>query len=184
LAAFVLLCKDAGVEPLVSAFRYFFTIYAHKNDGRPAGWHHFQPYTDGGRRLFTGTRSTKAGWKLKFFFLEAPAALMQWKCPAKWGKPRRDAAREVELTDMAIEKLKRMGSVDIMSFLAGREMPVGDHIGLQAAAKLEARDRAASAAPAECRHQHPAASTAAHRYAGIGAAKLALAPALRWINCQ
>ena len=84
---------------------------------------------------------------------------MQWKCPVKWGKPRRDAARKVELTDMAIEKLKRMGSVDIMSFLAGREMPVGDHIGLQAAAKLEARDRAASAAPAECRHRRRQACT-------------------------
>ena len=136
----------------------FLLACTHNNDGRPVGWHHFQPYIDGGRRLFIGSRSTKAGWKLKFLFLEAPAA-MQWKCPVKWGKPRRDAARKVELTDMAIEKLKRMGSVDIMSFLAGREMPVGDQTVLQAAAKLEARDRAASAAPAECRHRRRQACT-------------------------
>ncbi|RLN34590.1 hypothetical protein C2845_PM03G27310 [Panicum miliaceum] len=145
LAAFVLLCKDAGIDPLVSAFRYFFTICAHKHDPRPAGWHHFQPYTDGGRRLFTGTPPTKAGWKLKFFFLEAPAA-MDWKCPVKWGKPRRDAARKVELTDTAIQKLKRIGSVDVMSFLAGREMPVGDQIRLQAAVKAEATPADVSAA--------------------------------------
>ncbi|CAN6234357.1 unnamed protein product [Urochloa humidicola] len=99
LAAFVLRCKDAGVEPLVSAFRHFFTICAQNAAGRQAGWHHFQPYADKGRRLFTENLPSRSGWKSRFFFLEPPLG-KNWSCPVKWGKPRREDARNVELTSI------------------------------------------------------------------------------------
>ena len=139
LAAFVLLCEDAGVEPLVSAFRYFFTVCAHRHDGKPLGCHHFQPYHDGSRRLFTGALPSWSGWKSRFFFLDCPSG---WKCQLKWGKPRRQDARRVQLTDTVIETLKQMGCIDIKVFLANREMPVGDPPAafspLQSALKAEA----------------------------------------------
>ncbi|RLM64425.1 hypothetical protein C2845_PM16G01710 [Panicum miliaceum] len=153
LAAYVLRCKDAGVEPLVSAFGYFFNICTQRSrNGEPAGWHHFQPYTDGGRRLFIGTLPTKKGWRSKFFFLQSPHA-SGWNCPVKWGKPRREQARKVEPTSMAIEKLKQNAVIDFKSFLAIRvhELPVGaaQVTLLQTTVKAEAGDAAADAAAAE-----------------------------------
>lgn len=145
LAAFVLRCDDAGVEPLVSVFRYFFTICAHRHEGKPTGWHHFQPYHDGSRRLFTGALRSSSGWRSKFFFLERPSD-WKWNCQVKWGKPRREDVRRVELTDTGIEKLKHMGCIDIKCFLASRDMPVGAALApLQAALKAKARAAGAGA---------------------------------------
>jgi hypothetical protein len=144
LAAFVLLCQDACVEPLVSAFRYFFTICAHSHKGKPTGCHHFQPNHDVRRRLFTGTLPSWSGWKSRFFFLDCPSG---WKCQVKWGKPRKQDARRVQLTDTVIEKLKQKGCIDIKVFLAKREMPVGDPAALaplQSAVKAEAGAGAAA----------------------------------------
>ncbi|KAF8666067.1 hypothetical protein HU200_053773 [Digitaria exilis] len=150
MAAFVLRCKEAGVEPLVSAFRYFFKIYAHKHGDMPAGWHHFHPYNEADRRLFTGALPRKSGWKSRFFFLEGPS-VMPWKCPVKWGKPRMDAARKVELMETAVKKLTNMGTVDnVRCFLARRQLPVGDQAPLHAAAvKAEAGGSSAATAAAE-----------------------------------
>ncbi|CAD6207257.1 unnamed protein product [Miscanthus lutarioriparius] len=122
MAAFVLRCKDAGVQPLVSAFRYFFSVYTHKHQDKPLGWHYFQPCA--GRRLFTGTLPTKYGWKSRFFFLKSPQG-MPWKCPVAWGKPRMEDARTVELTDAAINKLKQMPCIDLKHFLSLHAPPVG-----------------------------------------------------------
>jgi len=152
LAAFVLLCQDAGVEaPLVSAFRYFFTICAQRHKGKPTGWHHFQPNHDVRRRLFTGaTLRSWGGWKSRFFFLDCPSG---WKCQVEWGKPKRQDTRRVQLTDTAIEKLKakveQIGCIDLKVFLANREMPVGDPAALaplQSVVKAEAGAAGASAA--------------------------------------
>ncbi|TVU07215.1 hypothetical protein EJB05_47260, partial [Eragrostis curvula] len=55
MAAFVLLCADAGVEPQVPVFQHFFSIVTNKGDA--LGWHHFKPYLPPGggqRRLFNG----------------------------------------------------------------------------------------------------------------------------------
>ncbi|KAG0547029.1 hypothetical protein BDA96_01G043900 [Sorghum bicolor] len=122
MAAFVLRCKDAGVEPLVSAFRYFFSVYTHKRQDKPLGWHYFKPCA--GRRLFTGTLHTKYGWKSRFFFLKSPQG-MPWKCPVAWGKPRMEDARTVELTDAAINKLMQMPCIDLKYFLSLDAPPVG-----------------------------------------------------------
>ncbi|KAF8650234.1 hypothetical protein HU200_063989 [Digitaria exilis] len=131
MAAFVLRCKEAGVEPLVSAV-------------------HFHPYTEAGRRLFTGALPRKSGWKSRFFFLEGPS-VMQWKCPVKWGKPRMDATRKVELMETAVKKLTDMGTVDdVRCFLARRQLPVGDQAPLHVAAvKAEAGGSSAAATAAE-----------------------------------
>jgi hypothetical protein len=152
LAAFVLRCKEAGVEPMASAFRYFFSICTKRRNGEHTGWHHFQPFTDGGRRLFTGTLPSKAGWKSRFFFLESPTRL-NWNCRGKWGKPKKEGARRVELTNYVIEKLKQMPAIDLKSFLNNhvQHLPVGDYVSLtqlQTRVKAEARGATASGAVA------------------------------------
>lgn len=129
MAAFVLLCEDAGVEPRVSVFRYFFTICAHKNGrtGPPSGWHHFQPVV-ADRRLFTGHLPSKAGWKSRFFFLVPATAAASWTSPVKWGKPRRADVRRQLLTDAVVkcllEKVGKTG-IDVKKFLLRRQFPVG-----------------------------------------------------------
>ena len=125
MAAFVLRCKDAGVEPLVSTFRYFFSLYAHRHnkDDKPTGWHHFQPCA-GRPRLFSGTWPTRHDWKTRFFFLRSPEG-MPWKCPVAWGKPRMEDACTVELTDATIDKLKQMPCVDLKLYLSLHAPPVG-----------------------------------------------------------
>jgi hypothetical protein len=130
MAAFVLRCKDAGVEPLVSAFRYFFSLYAHyKHKNQPTGWHHFQPCA-GRPRLFSGTLPTRHDWKTRFFFLKSPEG-MPWKCPVAWGKPRMEDARAVELTDAAVDKLKQMPCIDLKDYLSLHAPPVGAFTMLQ-----------------------------------------------------
>ena len=83
---------------------------------------YFQPCA--GRRLFTGTLPTKYGWKSRFFFLKSQQG-MPWKCPVAWGKPRKEDARTVELTDAAIEKLKKMPCIDLQDCLRLHDLPVG-----------------------------------------------------------
>ncbi|CAD6264225.1 unnamed protein product [Miscanthus lutarioriparius] len=123
MAAFVLRCKDAGVQPLVSAFRYFFSLYAHKNGDKALEWHHFQPCASR-PRLFYGTLPTRYDWKTRFFFLKSPEG-MPWKCPVAWGKPRREDARAVELTDAAVDKLKQIPCIDLKDYLSLHAPPVG-----------------------------------------------------------
>ncbi|KAL6650300.1 hypothetical protein ACP70R_009225 [Stipagrostis hirtigluma subsp. patula] len=157
MAAFVLLCHDAGVEPLVSAFGYFFTLCAHKHEGAPAGWYHLQTYTDGTHpRLFTsGNPPTKHGWKSRFFFLQSPPGTT-WKCPVKWGKPKRADVRKHKYanTDTGRRLLQVAGSgLDLKVFLSQRDLPVGvAHevalAKLQATVKQEARAPAAATAEA------------------------------------
>ncbi|TVU07212.1 hypothetical protein EJB05_47257, partial [Eragrostis curvula] len=143
MAAFVRLCEDAGVEPLVSVFRHFFTISAHrdKESLTPLGWHHFQPFPDHRRRrLFTGNLNSKFGWKSRFFFLRSSPE-MSWKCPVKWGKPRRADVRTQQLTDDAIGKLLLQAGttgIDLKDFLSRRKFPIGDPVQLPTAVKTEA----------------------------------------------
>ncbi|TVU43044.1 hypothetical protein EJB05_09480, partial [Eragrostis curvula] len=132
VAAFVLLCQDAGVEPMLSVFQHFFSICTHKGDA--AGWHHFKPSNHAGssRRLFSGkiSKTMYAGWKNRFFFLKAPQDA-PWPCPVKWGKPTRVAVRKPGLTaaaSAAVEKLlDRVGSsgINVAPFLSRRSPPVG-----------------------------------------------------------
>ncbi|KAL6653150.1 hypothetical protein ACP70R_012075 [Stipagrostis hirtigluma subsp. patula] len=149
MAAFVLLCEVAGVDPRVSVFRYFFTIVARKHQGGPSGWHHFQPYQDGTRRrrLFAGHLPSRLAWTTRFFFLKS-SPTTPWKCPLKWGKPRRADARRCDLTDTAIQRLQeRAGKtgIEIKSFLSGLQhrLPVEALAPLQL--KVEARAAAAAA---------------------------------------
>ncbi|TVU43047.1 hypothetical protein EJB05_09483, partial [Eragrostis curvula] len=132
VAAFVLLCRDAGVDPLLSVFQHFFSVCTHKGDA--AGWHHFKPshHASTRRRLFSGKMSATRyhGWKTRFFFLQAPPDA-PWPCPVKWGKPTRGAVREQLVTTAtlsAIDKLlDRVGDsgIDVAQFLSRRSLPVG-----------------------------------------------------------
>ncbi|TVU07174.1 hypothetical protein EJB05_47217, partial [Eragrostis curvula] len=129
MAAFVLLCADAGVEPQLPVFQQFFSIVTNKGDAR--GWHHFKPYLQGQRRLFNGKMPRYAGWKSKFFFLQCPPAT-PWSCPTKWGKPSSASvckpAVMTEAMRTAIEKLlDRAGNtgIDVVPFLSRRTLPVG-----------------------------------------------------------
>ncbi|KAL6842265.1 hypothetical protein ACP4OV_027913 [Aristida adscensionis] len=134
MAAFVLLCERAGVEPLLSVFRSFFSIHAHREraTGAPLGWHHFQQCADGkAPNLFTGVLSTRGGgkWKDRFFFLQPPPGT-PWRCPEKWGKPRRADVRRQEATGTEVQKLLKMvmaHSFPIKSFLSQHHscLPVG-----------------------------------------------------------
>ncbi|KAL6841144.1 hypothetical protein ACP4OV_029113 [Aristida adscensionis] len=159
MAAFVILCQDAGVEPLVSVFRHFFTICAHKDKFVPLGWHHFHPFAD--RRVFKVSQLPRRfGWKKGYFFIKAsPAAT--WPCPLTWGKPRRADVRRQELTGVAIEKLQQMaremGGVDVKKLLlcSQQRLPVGELTLLQV--KAEGVTSAAAAASTGKRKSPPAA---------------------------
>ncbi|KAL6653151.1 hypothetical protein ACP70R_012076 [Stipagrostis hirtigluma subsp. patula] len=178
MAAFVLLCRDAGVEPLLSVFKCLFSVYTHRGDS--LGWHHFRPstvFSPSGepRRLFNGNMPNYGGWKTKFFFLEVPPATT-WPFQVRWGKPRRADAGKMTVNMLsdeartAADKLLRLVEVagavttgiDIMSFLAHRSLPVGDLLALtplQAVVKAEAM-AAAGSAPTRKRRT-PEASTSA-----------------------
>ena len=67
---------------------------------------------------------TRCDWKTRFFFLKSPEG-MPWKCPVAWGKPRREDARAVELTDAAVDKLKQMPCIDLKDYLSLHAPPVG-----------------------------------------------------------
>ncbi|TVU30337.1 hypothetical protein EJB05_21952 [Eragrostis curvula] len=126
MAAFVLLCEEVGVEPMVSVFRHFFSVRAHKGDS--LGWHNFRASP-----LFTGkfpSSKTYRGWKSRFFFLRSPSTA-PWPFPVKWGKPRRAAFRREEATSASMtaigKLLDRAGNngIDVVAFLGERELPVG-----------------------------------------------------------
>ncbi|TVU07134.1 hypothetical protein EJB05_47176 [Eragrostis curvula] len=143
VAAFILLCKDAGVEPQLPVFKNFFYVRAHKGDS--LGWHSFRAYAASGSvPLFTGQfRDRDHGWKARFFFLQAPSTV-PWPFPVKWGQPRREAIRKpavtTEATKADINKLlARVGgnSLDVVAFLAGRDLPLGRQPNLAATVKLE-----------------------------------------------
>ncbi|KAK3131789.1 hypothetical protein QOZ80_6AG0511510 [Eleusine coracana subsp. coracana] len=140
MAAFVLLCQDAGVVPLVSVFRYFFSICAHKEKGGgPSGWHHFQPSRSSGHRLFTGTLRNRVGWRSKYFLLESSTP---WKCPVNWGKPRRADVHSQDGTNVTIEILSEKAGGNFNNFLSRRSLPIGSYIDpeqLQASVKVKAR---------------------------------------------
>ncbi|TVU40318.1 hypothetical protein EJB05_13776, partial [Eragrostis curvula] len=141
MAAFVLLCADAGVEPLLPVFRSFFTVCTH--GGRSIGWHHFRPYSSGSRRppLFqSGTPGCKAGWKSRFFFLRSPATTPTWPCPVKWGRPSRaaismphtiaDETVAQKLLDRAAAIAGKKDGIDVAQFVSQRALPVGCHVPL------------------------------------------------------
>ncbi|CAD6207256.1 unnamed protein product [Miscanthus lutarioriparius] len=111
MAAFVLLCKDAGVEPTLRAFRSFFSICTHK-----AG-----PYFESHSGVTTGL------FTARFFHLRSPST-MPWPCAVKWGKPSRAAVRLPEVTwDTVVKKLlERAGgsAIDVIEFLSRRSPPV------------------------------------------------------------
>ena len=132
MAAFVLLCKDAGVEPTLRAFRSFFSICTHKGDY--AGWYHFscRPYFESRSGvttgLFAGKMPRSAGWQYRFFHLQSPST-MPWPCAVKWGKPSRAAVRLPEVTweDTVVKRLlERAGgsAIDVIEFLSRRSPPV------------------------------------------------------------
>ncbi|XP_039818016.1 uncharacterized protein LOC120680577 [Panicum virgatum] len=86
-----------------------------------------------------------------------------WKCPVKWGKPTREDARNVELTNLAIKKLKQIAGVDFKSFLAihAHELPVGaaQVTLMQTMAKAEAGADAAAAESATRKRKSPAVAS-------------------------
>ncbi|CAN6275229.1 unnamed protein product [Urochloa humidicola] len=144
MAGFVRLCEDAGAVPMVSVFRYFFSIFGHSGDS--LGWYHFAPcavapYADRRlrRRLFAGALPVRMRWRSRFFFLEPPPGT-QWPFPSRWGKPRRAAVRRTALSTMTsdarmavtllLQHLERVGAaatgVDVGSivFHPNHNLPV------------------------------------------------------------
>ncbi|KAL6641421.1 hypothetical protein ACP70R_019602 [Stipagrostis hirtigluma subsp. patula] len=127
LTAFLRLCEDIGVDPLLTVFRYFFSICVCR--GGFSGWHHFRPNLvalPSGRhlRLFSGKLPGYTEWKSSFFFLSPSRT--PWPCPVKWGKPSREAVRKPVVTNLttaaktAIDKLLRRAgvtSIDVMELL-------------------------------------------------------------------
>ncbi|CAN6360808.1 unnamed protein product [Urochloa humidicola] len=100
MAGFVLLCGDAGVEPMLSAFFSFFFVCTRKRYSLGCGWHYFKPYAvplGSGRRrhLFSAGKLPRSpDWKSMFFFLRSPPSNTTWPCPVLWGKPSRAAVRK------------------------------------------------------------------------------------------
>ena len=129
LNAFVLLCEDAGVQPMLPVFLSFFVICAESR-----GRNHFKPYRyplsppDSGSRsrrtrrcrLFTG-KMPHPMWKGRFFFIRGPS-WMPWPCSLKWGTPSMASLKEPVLTNdttEAIHKLVHLAGdtgIDIMKF--------------------------------------------------------------------
>ncbi|TVU40327.1 hypothetical protein EJB05_13786, partial [Eragrostis curvula] len=104
LAAFVLICADAGVKPSLPVFQRFMVL-THKDE-----LYHFRPYFNNKQPPLFRSRIPvyrPAGWKSKFFFLRLPATT-SWPCPVKWGEPSRVAICKPTLMTpekIAIKKL-------------------------------------------------------------------------------
>ncbi|TVU31822.1 hypothetical protein EJB05_23523, partial [Eragrostis curvula] len=108
LAGFVLLCKNAKVEPTKACFRYFFKLCAH--GGEQQGWYYFVPYSKK-RVLFKSVGSSlpsNDGWKKRFFFIDLGSADQPWWCPKKWGTPSDTAyGKKVKPTDDKREAISK-----------------------------------------------------------------------------
>lgn len=68
-------------------------------------------------------------------------SIAPWPCPAKWGKPRRVSVRSPELTTATMDAIGKLlvragkNGINVVSFLAGRTLPVGRHSNLVAVKK-------------------------------------------------
>ncbi|KAL6653157.1 hypothetical protein ACP70R_012082 [Stipagrostis hirtigluma subsp. patula] len=162
MAAFVLLCEDAGVQPMLAVFRHLFALCAHR--GVSTGWYYFLP-SYRRRRLFVTTGlPTNEGWKSKFFFLKSPPATpCRW--PMKWGKPSRAAVVQPVLTNAAttavrkLEKKAGKDGIDLKKLLSQSQhrLPVGDIASLPPLATVKA-EAGAESAPAPTRRGDTPAS--------------------------
>ncbi|KAK3122854.1 hypothetical protein QOZ80_8AG0619290 [Eleusine coracana subsp. coracana] len=126
VSAFELLCRDAGVEPVPSLFRCFFSLCTRRGDD--AGWHYFQTRRHAPRRLFTGSTGGNSDWRTRFFLLQAPTG-SPWQCPVKWGRPSRKAVEVPQLTAAGRADMNKLmlevatwnaGGIDFGLFLSGR----------------------------------------------------------------
>jgi hypothetical protein len=127
MAAFIVLCSDAGLKPRLLVFRQFFSVCACTHGNRD-GWYIIKPRKmseDGWRGRLFSTSSwqlpKKDGWKARFFFLSSPTG--NWPCPITWGKPTREADSDPNLSIKAKEDIQKLwnmqGSlcIDMMSLL-------------------------------------------------------------------
>ncbi|VAI83236.1 unnamed protein product [Triticum turgidum subsp. durum] len=79
LVGFVVFCRDAGVKPSTTVFRYFFSLVTYKS----GCWYGFRADHDD-RKLFTGyCLESEETWKGRFFFLTSPEP---WPCPVLWAE--------------------------------------------------------------------------------------------------
>ncbi|XBH97881.1 hypothetical protein VPH35_127490 [Triticum aestivum] len=85
MAGFLVLCRSAGVPPLLAVFRRFF-VMSSLCEEHEKGWYVFRPRRDSSGLRLRGLPKPDANsitWKHEFFFLSSPES---WPCAVEWSE--------------------------------------------------------------------------------------------------